>query len=74
MKPILCVLKTSSGIEGFAAVRAPSWDRAQASYWPTAKQQGEEFVSTDPTTGTQDARVQERRFSAKISLLSRRRQ
>jgi hypothetical protein len=35
-----------------------------------AKQQGGEFASTDPTTRTQDAGFQERRFSAKISFLS----
>jgi hypothetical protein len=33
-----------------------------------AKQQGREFASTDPPTRTQDARFQERRVSAKISL------
>lgn len=32
------------------------------------KQQGREFTSTDPPTRTQDARFQERRVSAKISL------
>ena len=41
--------------------------------WPMAKQQGGEFASTDPTTRTQDARFQERRFSTEISLLSRSR-
>src|SRR5271169_3793345 len=33
-----------------------------------AKQQGREFASTDPTTRIQDARVQERGISPKISL------
>jgi hypothetical protein len=33
-----------------------------------AKQQGGEFASTDPTTRTQDARVQEPGVSPKISL------
>ena len=33
-----------------------------------AKQPSREFASTDPTTRTQDARFQERRVSAKISL------
>src|ERR1700747_153857 len=35
-----------------------------------AQQSSGEFASTNPTTRTQDARFQERRISAKISLLS----
>src|SRR5271166_4099405 len=48
--------------------RARSWDRASALHGPMAKQQGGEFASSNPTTRTQDAVLQERRISAKISL------
>ena len=47
--------------------RARSWDRASALHLPMARQPGREFASTDPTTRTQDAGLQERRISAKIS-------
>ena len=48
--------------------RARTWDRPSALHRPMAKQPGREFASTDPATRTQDARFQERRVSAKISL------
>ena len=46
-------------------------DASGRSHRPMAKQSGGEFASTNPTTRTQDARLQERRISTKISLLSR---
>ena len=53
-----------------AAAGYLSWDRKTPRARSMAQQPSREFASTDPTTRTQDAEFQERRFSAKISFLS----